>query len=717
MSRLVLGVAFLLLLLAAPARAALVQLPLDRLVTRSSPDGGLAFAMPELWGMNADSVRLELVFQPLGDDPLEPELLVDGKVVARERLSPQRFAWSHRFRDLPAGGSTVRVLLSRERLCTAGGPAGALDAAASRLVVETGEEGVLLPAVDQLLGPFGGNELVVWTPLGVAGDWQLSWAARLAQGWALRDLHRAPRVRTARLPIGRGSFELLPGVDTDAMPGGLNVVIGTLDELEGLVSERVLGQIGAAYVGLLTDPAQPFKAWLVISGRDEREVATAAAAVARPGFAWPNGSAVLLDPADPDLAAVAPYRVLTGPRQADAAPAGRSFASLGWTTGTWRLDQDRIVEVDLLVNGDPAALPGAASIRLNGDYAPGFAAGSALHLRANGLFVGSVALDPQGGSLREEALEVPLHRLRQGSNRLELIPEVAVDPQILCGAGMGGIEPTLTLYEDSSIDVPWLGSPGGASDIASWMMGADLAGSELRQGATWVLGDQRPQTVDAALTLLAARAQIASRFLSEARITFDRGFSGTDVVLVGSWAGIDKILSGRPIIDEPSGMFAADQARLADARGLFKFGLGSAAVEPLRQIVQLLVARNAPQEGSAMFAFQRGSQRVVAVAGRDGTELVQAVQSLVERRRDVMLEGDVVTIGQGGRQMVAHRAIIEQGPEQPEGQLQTIAFELVRMAQETPLRWLAVMFGAVVLLAFLTLAATRSRRVRDAETA
>lgn len=719
MARLVLGLLALLLAAAAPAGAVQVQLPLDRLLTRASPDGGLAFAMPDIRGLNAEGVRLELVFQAFDERPLEPELLVDGRVVARDRLDPQRFAWSHRFRAAPGAGSTVRVLLARERLCHAGGPAGAIDPAASRLVVETGPEGVLLPAVDGLLGPFARDELTIWTPHGVVGDWQLSWAADLAQGWALRDLRRTPRVRTARLPIARGSFDLMPGVDTSLMPSGLNLVVGTQGDLEGLVSERVLAQITAAYVGLLTDPAQPFKAWLVISGRNEREVSTAAAAVARPGFPWPDGGAVLLDPADPDLAPVAPYRVLSGPRQADAGPLARDFASLGWRTGTLRADDERVVEADMLLGDAPAALPGVLTVELNGDYTPGFAPGSSLRLLANGLFVGSVAIDPRGGSLRGTTLDVPLHRLRKGANRLELVPEVAIDPAVLCAAGAAGIEPDLTIYEDSTIDVPWLGAPGGSSDIASWMMGADLADGRPQAGTIWVPGDQRPRTVDAALTLLAARAQIASRFLSEARITFDRGFSGADVVMVGTWDGIDKILSGRPIIAEPSGLFAPGEqpGRLGETRGLFRLGLGSGAVEPLRRIVQVLDEQKAPEEGGAMFAFQRGDRRVVAVAARDGEELTRTVQELVERRREADLGGDVVTVAAGGGPLVARRVVEPSSEVAPTSRIEAVSHELVRMAQETPLLWLALMFGAVVLLAALTMAATRSRRVRDAETA
>lgn len=145
-----------------------------------------------------------------------------------------------------------------------------------------------------------------------------------------------------------------------------------------------------------------------------------------------------------------------------------------------------------------------ARLSLDGRYAAGFDASSALALRVNGSLAATAPLSsPGGGVLRQQALNVPLSFFHPGRNEVVLESTATRPEDRDCGARPNGTEARLDLSPQSALVFPAFARLGTAPQLA-----APLAspGAAALPPVPVYLGPEGQETAGAALTVLASKA-------------------------------------------------------------------------------------------------------------------------------------------------------------------------------------------------------------------
>lgn len=332
---------------------------------------------------------------------------------------------------------------------------------------------------------------------------RISQAAAVTQALALRAGYRT-------VEVSHGS---------DPQPGRLNVMLGTVDEIEGLLPASQIEKINHAYLALrrLRESGSYL---LIVAGRELTDVDSAVLGLGMLNQALPELSSA-------DIRSViipsAPPFFRRPPLQSDHS---YTFSEL----------EENGADVTAAPNGDmtmqlfyPGFLrreaKGMARIDLHFDSKAGaFGPNGALEILLNGtaLEVPSAGRSSAGAS--ELSIEFPVDRFEYGRNTLEL--KVGPRVQIFSDSRLSlpSIEQGVSLPDlriTSRTFYPFIGQPDG-SDIAVYLQGSN------------------PDLLDSAWTILARFAQSANTFFYATQFTFEEPDPKRNLVVIGNYEDLPK---------------------------------------------------------------------------------------------------------------------------------------------------------------------------------
>jgi hypothetical protein len=318
------------------------------------------------------------------------------------------------------------------------------------------------------------------------------------------------------------------------------VLLGTRDELANYLSPKILNRIQEGYIGLFPADEDPTRAVLLISGVTPEQVLQAATALNLPGLALPDRQDVLLSELtmDSGYGRARPMQVEEG---------WTSFAQLGFKNSTMHRMYPPPARLEFWAFRemlDPAQP--FIEARVNFAYGSGFDKKSALNVLLNGQFVQSLPMqDKHGEQIWGAKVKIPTVALRPGNNVLEFVPS-------MIGEDVGGAcEPIftenlyVTVFEDSRIELPLLTDYLRLPDLGLLnRTGLPYTLKADGQGVGVLIGDTQPETINAALTLMAKLRQVhASPFTAIRMLTPQDSLEGLEgLIVVGGTASLPETI-------------------------------------------------------------------------------------------------------------------------------------------------------------------------------
>ncbi|MEM8933966.1 MAG: cellulose biosynthesis cyclic di-GMP-binding regulatory protein BcsB, partial [Acidobacteriota bacterium] len=261
-------------------------------------------------------------------------------------------------------------------------------------------------------------DLTVVTPSQVDDD-RLEPAALVTQGAALRlrfkplTVHHA-LVESPSEPRREGRF---PGIDATSFGGRDAVLIGTAQELVGLVDDALIRDIDGSFLGIYPQDAAPHRFVLVVSGTDPESLLEAARAFASSSMPLPDTASTRIDAIDElDVQPGTAHHVVHQNRT-------YRFADLDFRTTTLQGMSAPSIEIDVWVPPDLYALE-TANVELSLHFAYGAALrrDSTFQVYLNDRFERAIYLRNESGDVfRDYKVQIPLRSFLAyggGVNRL-----------------------------------------------------------------------------------------------------------------------------------------------------------------------------------------------------------------------------------------------------------------------------------------------------------
>lgn len=305
---------------------------------------------------------------------------------------------------------------------------------------------------------------------------------------------------------------------------GLDVVVGTNDEVRGLVAGS---PVPTPYAGVaFVAPAPGRSAQLVVSGASAAEVdAHLAQLVSGAETRKPVGS-------PGGLLALASRR-----GQPVEGRQSLSFEALGadarpFSGRLFREDVTFSLPADFY-----AADYDVASLRLNAAYAAGLSSEATLLVRANDRIVATLPLSSsRAGQLRDHRLRVPLNALKSGTNHLTLEAFLPRPEDSTCEPAAA--RPTrFVLSGTTRLEFPALARAGHFPDLSGTLAGVTATGQASHDLALY-LPNGDAQTLDAASTLITRMATGSGSVRPVRLVSAMPHEESGDLLAVGTYASL-----------------------------------------------------------------------------------------------------------------------------------------------------------------------------------
>ncbi|GLS04454.1 cellulose synthase BcsB subunit [Chitiniphilus shinanonensis] len=395
-----------------------------------------------------------------------------------------------------------------------------------------------------LLAPtqWSGGALTVVTP-GQPQPALLAAGGIVAQGAALRLRYQPLTVRhTLAKPAATRGGGAVPGLDTRGLRGDA-VLLGNATALRPYLAPETAARIKGAFLAIYPMPNDARRFVVVVSGRTDEEVATAASAFAWQSTPFPRQAEMNIGavraPELPDYAA--------GGRI--ARPGSYRFSDLGFTTRSVEGTRTDALTLNMSLPADTYA-PEDAYIELALDFAQGAGMGgnSVVNIFLNGHFQQVVPLDEgRGGLMQRYRVRIPLRDFRPGANTLNFVPRLTPTSAGACANYQTG-NLQFTLFDSSLITLPQVFHFTLLPDLQRFALSGFpyTVRSNGEHLAVWLAGHDS-DTVSAAWTLMGKLAQRKSMPLTRVRYGYERPADDRHTLLLGVSSQLPKdALKGAP---------------------------------------------------------------------------------------------------------------------------------------------------------------------------
>lgn len=266
----------------------------------------------------------------------------------------------------------------------------------------------------------------------------------------LRD--SLPLVQTLALVLGREDLDITVG-DVGGSGPGIDLYLG--DPADANLPQPARDALAAAPRGLFVRQGEHGRQIVTMRGSNKSELQSLLVAAV-------NGPLLPLIRAN--------KFAMTKTRIDGESPGTHPLSSIGYQTTPFagRLFQtsfDVVMPADFYP-GDYATV----DLNLNAATAPGLAPGTQLLVRVNERAVASLVLyDPEGTTLENKPLELPLRAFHPGVNHVRVLAEVPLASDLVCDpAARDEARSRFLLLEETTVTIPPLARAGRLPDLAAF---------------------------------------------------------------------------------------------------------------------------------------------------------------------------------------------------------------------------------------------------------
>jgi len=324
------------------------------------------------------------------------------------------------------------------------------------------------------------------------------------------------------------------------------VVLATFDTAKALLGNLDFPTNQGPIMAVRTLPNNQARYMLLLLGKDDIELSQAASAFAITGVPWPDNTWAAISKIDIPTHAELEKRFSIPTAGSGAFP----LRALGYKTKTLNGIDSESIKLKIWNN----TWQGRMQVRLHMSYASGMSNQSALNVMANGVMHGSIPLsNPDGGVYENYAVTVPAGALKPGWNELEF------QPRMIPANNGGQCQPffngnlALTIYEDTTVQ-KFGGDELKQVDLAT-ISGAGYVFTDkpLGRGVAFHLAAKDPDTISAAMTLVAKLSQVYNRPLlnSSFALADDVSASGDYHYWIGAYQSLPETLQSQLKVSIP----------------------------------------------------------------------------------------------------------------------------------------------------------------------
>lgn len=540
----------------------------------------------------------------------------------------------------------------------------------------------------------------------VTGDY-LYWGAVIAQGLKLR-LKYVPMTIEERFvrPYHRNPEEIDASesfkIDSTRLTGDA-IILGDKESIGALLPEPIKEAINGPYLGLFRQDENPYRFFLVISGRTNDEVKMAAQTFALLDAPFPNERQTIVSRLDfPVKQPLYPFNSVA-PGKAYAL-SDLNFADTTLNAGSSETRINFKMPADIYSTED-------AMVRLSLNLAHGAAMrkDSVINVALNDKFVHVIPLKEETGAhYHDYSLSIPLRNFKPGVNKLTFNAVLTPSEYGECAFVQRG-NLWVSLYQDSTIAFPDAARLADMPDLKLFeRTGFPFIDNGSAKNTTFRLIDGSSDSIASAWHLIGHLAAFDETPIFDLNITGQAGDSKGNIVLIGKTKSDDTsvLLNDAPVQLGKSSRFPyrfkEDQQTPEESlldwleRIVFNPGAGSPAVTaaPANVVVEQSAGLG---DGYLLMSYLPDRQDGVALAlvSEHGTDLYPGVVRLTSPELWSQLQGNLFIWDKHDRHhwtKEGRTAIIGDG---------TIKMTWIKHFSNHPWQWLILIGVLLILIAWI----------------
>jgi len=328
------------------------------------------------------------------------------------------------------------------------------------------------------------------------------------------------------------------------IPGRFNVLVGTLQELREVLDSDLERRMGKSGIALLPLPGYPEEPMLVIAGQNTRGINEAILALGFTNIQFPRANYVAISRVlFPDIP---PYfgqpPVMPGQTY--------SFEELRQVNAPIRPVSTGGIGIQIYFPADIFSRPNS-EVSISIHFSAGqrtLRSSDAMIIRLNGSDIARrpwAETQASGFGGRMVVLSVPVSNFLPGRNLLEITTDSRAHSSFAIEAMASPVQ-DFQIYDDSSIEIPNVPRLARLPDLrlttrTFYPFIGQPDGSEI----SFLLTDNRTETVNSALMVIAKLSQMSNTFMYNADVSFTYANPDRHLVVVGPQARIPRTLRER----------------------------------------------------------------------------------------------------------------------------------------------------------------------------
>lgn len=309
-------------------------------------------------------------------------------------------------------------------------------------------------------------------------------------------------------------------------PGNLNVVVGTVQELAGLLDQVPEGVATSAFVGFVNDSATG-PSTLVVGGPTWASIESAVESIITPVDRPSTTQRAVISTRNWRLPDATFYRE----------GGSATFAELGVPTQEFSGRRFRAefafgIPADFYANEY-----GEATILLDAAYSPQVLPGSHIDVYVNGNIASTLPISQSGGAiLRQLPISVTMRHLKPGLNIIAVETILLTSSDSICTPGTtASTDPRFVIFETSALQIPSFARIGRRPDLAA-LAGTGFPYNRSAVPIPLILERNEPGALSAAAAIFARMSVAAGRAINVDTSLSPAMANGRDSIFVSSIA-------------------------------------------------------------------------------------------------------------------------------------------------------------------------------------
>lgn len=601
-----------------------------------------------------------------------------------------------------------------------------IDMNASRISFDIDANQVNLTSIEPILKSLvqKNQKLEILAPHGFKTDLEISTAALITQGWALRTSLKEPRIIAKSIPISHTrQWDMLPSIALDKINSPVAVITGTQNDLQDYVSEEILSQITGPYITVIAPEKPQFQGFIIVSGTTTKEVLTAARSLASNYFDWPKNKAAIFDVENEEDTQnkIMPKlpSVIWGPNLKSEEEEIISFDKLNIYTqsfkGTSLPGQEIHILADELLGENRNT---HISLNLDYSYGPGLTQDSAWNIFINNRLIRTIPTSNKAGDTTwNHEVSIPTTALKPGVNTLSLIPNFKTENLNGCSL-IKDKNLESTLFARSEIKTPYLGGLNSKNSLANWVSTGSPIPSAGYKPTAWIITTIDEKSISSTLTLFARIVSTVNEPMTNVTFTTSWHTPYANKIIIGSENDVLNLLKNNSPQELNSPKMPPVEKDIFDSTLEKLVGTNQDKIDLLlKEVSKKQKSLNNGKDTLTLLTFPDAEKNsTIAIFTKDSNQLEKGIYQLTQNDTWNQLYGDISLIIPNYNIPQNINLNKDKGTIENSDSLINITTQKIKsLGTSSPLVFIGIIFIFFILFGIITVMLTNTKRSKDAE--